>query len=782
MTHPKLTFGLIVDQISSLVDYEFFQNLIISGITDFTKNHEINLVSFVTGKINSPYEWERSRNILLEFIDPSLIDGLIVLTNAINTYVDDSFIRVLLKKYEGIPIVSIGEKLDPYPSVETSGYSAMYKMIEHLISEHGCRKLVFIKGADSSQEARQRLRAYLDVLNDYGIPYDPTLVFEGDYQYDAGEKTVRLLVQRQLTYDAIVSANDNMALGAVDELRRQYGTLPNIPIVGFDDAFFAKQLGLTTIRQNFQEQGRLAAETLYRIIRGEQVPLKQEIPSDVLIRSTCGCIPSMIANTLAPSSLAENSLSIAIMKQQLAEALRQIHNDYLKDTSDTDSLSAYEQELADSFIEETVESHNSSFYYAWERYVVWFAEREERSSILHDILSSFRRSALSLLSDPKQLRTAENLFQATRVQIGLTVNRLESSSYLLSSLHTAQLERFSEELFGELDMKQQMDIISMMLPRYGIMNAYIILYEDADKPMKQARLIMAIHDGKRMDTGEQGISFPTKQMLPEAYIQLLKQQRSDHAVLALHHGDIQLGYAIFRFNRKLNRHYELIRHRLSVSLKSAILMRAEKDYSQQMEQQVALRTQELTETNRKLLVEVERRLEAEVKLRAAMEELRALSIRDELTGLLNRRGFMERGKRILEEAKVSGETYLVMFADMDKLKSINDQFGHDEGDHAIAHTASLLVKHLPKSSVIARLGGDEFTAIIPVQGVQQPELTIRQVLSSAVDEHNLLSGLPYSLSISMGFILYRPDVSISLDEVMKQADDKLYSEKRAKQR
>lgn len=781
MAKRKLTFGLVVDQISSLVDYDFFQNLIISGVTEFTKRRDINLVTFVTGKLNSPHEWERSRNTLLEFIDPGYFDGLIILTNAINTYVDDNYIRELFDQYEGIPIVSIGEKLDPYPSVETNGYTAMYELIEHLITVHGCRRMVFIKGADSSQEAQQRLQAYMDVLSRYDIPFDPELVCEGDYQYDAGQRAVRRLVKQQLTYDAIVSSNDNMALGAIDELRRHDDMMPSIPIIGFDDAFFAKQLGLTTIRQNFQEQGRLAAETLFRIICGEQVPRNQEIPSDVLIRSTCGCMPSMITNVIMSSMPAEQHMTTETMRQKLIEEQHRLHRLLLKDISDTDGLHAYEQELADAFIHDTNQGQGNRFYYTWEQYVLWLAERGQSAAALHDLLSSMRLFALSMLTDTKQQRIAENLFQAARVQIGNTTYRVESSAYLLSSLQTAQLERISEELFGELDIKQQMNIISTMLPRYGVMNGYIVLYENAEQPMKQARLIMAIHEGKRMDTGEDGITFPTRQLLPDNYIQLLSEQRSSHAVLALHHGDAMLGYAIFRFDRKLNRHYELIRHRLSVSLKSALLMGAEKDYSQQMEQQVALRTQELTETNRKLLVEVEKRLEAEVKLRAALEELRAQSIRDELTGLLNRRGFMERGKRVLDETMNNGQSCMFLFADMDKLKLINDRYGHDEGDHAIATAASLLINHLPKSSVIARLGGDEFTAIIPVhRDSRNPESELRHKLTLAIDEHNLLTERAYTLSISMGFILCTPDSNMNLDEVMKHADKKLYAEKRAK--
>jgi two-component system, cell cycle response regulator len=162
------------------------------------------------------------------------------------------------------------------------------------------------------------------------------------------------------------------------------------------------------------------------------------------------------------------------------------------------------------------------------------------------------------------------------------------------------------------------------------------------------------------------------------------------------------------------------------------------------------------------------------------EDLRTLSIRDELTGLYNRRGFMERGGALLQTARSEGLALLVMFADMDKLKTINDNYGHDEGDRAISMVAGLLKSCLPVGSIISRLGGDEYTAIIPLARIEGAEAVVRERINKELTAHSRQSGLPYSLSISMGFALFDPERPAAFSELIKQADDHQYMEKRKK--
>src|SRR5690606_14115551 len=145
-------------------------------------------------------------------------------------------------------------------------------------------------------------------------------------------------------------------------------------------------------------------------------------------------------------------------------------------------------------------------------------------------------------------------------------------NYYYSSLQSAQLDQFSDQLFVELDIGAQMDMTCELLPRYGVNSGYVVLYENPHNPMERARLIMALHNKERIPIDGDGILFPTKEMLPRSFMQQLKERQTDLIVQTLQHGENKLGYVVFQFDRKVNRAFDVIRFRLAIALKSAISM------------------------------------------------------------------------------------------------------------------------------------------------------------------------------------------------------------------
>lgn len=158
--------------------------------------------------------------------------------------------------------------------------------------------------------------------------------------------------------------------------------------------------------------------------------------------------------------------------------------------------------------------------------------------------------------------------------------------------------------------------------------------------------------------------------------------------------------------------------------------------------------------------------------------LNLISKTDELTGLLNRRGFMELGQQTIDIAVVLNQGGVVIFGDMDGLKSINDNFGHDAGDRAIKAEAEILRKNFRASDIVGRLGGDEF--VIIAAGLEEPRLgEIRENIDAACKAWNIVHNEGFELSISLGCKPFTKDMN-SLDEILKEADELLYEEKRGK--
>ena len=162
------------------------------------------------------------------------------------------------------------------------------------------------------------------------------------------------------------------------------------------------------------------------------------------------------------------------------------------------------------------------------------------------------------------------------------------------------------------------------------------------------------------------------------------------------------------------------------------------------------------------------------KREAALE---TVALRDELTGLYNRRGWLALAEHELERARRSNSSRVLLFVDVDGLKQVNDVLGHREGDRAIADAARVLTAASRCSDVVGRLGGDEFVLLLGDGG--QAEVA-RQRLVDALLQHNAGSRADFELRLSIGAEVWFPDEACSLDELVRRADAVMYVEKESR--
>ncbi len=161
------------------------------------------------------------------------------------------------------------------------------------------------------------------------------------------------------------------------------------------------------------------------------------------------------------------------------------------------------------------------------------------------------------------------------------------------------------------------------------------------------------------------------------------------------------------------------------------------------------------------------------------EELRALSLVDELTGLYNRRGFLTLGRQQIKTAHRMGRRLHLFYIDLDDLKIINDQLGHLEGDRALVAASRVLRATFRESDIVARVGGDEFAALAmeSLDGVVEPVLA--RLIENQEAHNQRLGGSP-RLSLSIGTAVYDPYAPRPLDALLSEADRRMYADKRAK--
>jgi diguanylate cyclase (GGDEF)-like protein len=164
------------------------------------------------------------------------------------------------------------------------------------------------------------------------------------------------------------------------------------------------------------------------------------------------------------------------------------------------------------------------------------------------------------------------------------------------------------------------------------------------------------------------------------------------------------------------------------------------------------------------------------KREAALEQV---ALRDELTGLYNRRGWMVLADHELDRARRQGTSRVLLFVDLDGLKQVNDVLGHREGDRAIAAAADVLRSASRSSDLVGRLGGDEFVLLVAEQDHADGA---RQRLLTALEVWNSRSGAQFELRLSVGAEVWFPDAALTLDELVRRADAEMYAEKSARPR
>ncbi len=257
-----------------------FYSEVIRGVENEASKHSYNVVIYGThGKESSA----RFLRLLT-----TKVDGFILMTRS----VEDKYIFYLHER--GIPFVLLDRKIDgiQVDCILTNNAQGAYKATEHLLL-HNHQRVAFISGPMNSPDSRERFNGYRQALQDHGILFLPRLVERGDFRQPSGYQAMRRLLEQPDPPSAVLAANDEMAIGAIEAVRERGQKVPDdIAIVGFDDIDMASyvQPSLSTVRQPIYKFGTLAVQMLIRRIGGVDAEAEAiTLPTKLVIRRSCGC-------------------------------------------------------------------------------------------------------------------------------------------------------------------------------------------------------------------------------------------------------------------------------------------------------------------------------------------------------------------------------------------------------------------------------------------------------------------------------------------------------------
>ncbi len=224
-------------------------------------------------------------------IGPHNADGLIIYADSLN---DE---ELAWMHESGFPMVLIHRTAPgslAVPSVTIENKAATQKLVEHLIVQHHKRRILFLRGRKHQEDAAWREAGYKAALQAHKIKYDPKLVIPGEFEREVAYQSVTHFANGggRLPFDAVFAGNDDAAIGTIRALQERGTRVPeDIPVVGFDDLRFSEFLTppLTTVHAPTEDVGRLAAQQVFKAIDGEANPGVTLLPTELVIRRSCGC-------------------------------------------------------------------------------------------------------------------------------------------------------------------------------------------------------------------------------------------------------------------------------------------------------------------------------------------------------------------------------------------------------------------------------------------------------------------------------------------------------------
>lgn len=596
------------------------------------------------------------------------------------------------------PVVALGQEFPGTDSVLPDG-GGIDEVARHLVVVHGKTRIAYLGGPATNVDSARRRGDFERAMASLDVPILPEGFEPGDFTFEGGERAMEILLGRIGVPEAVVAANDAMAMGAIKTLRKRGLDIPqDVLVTGYDDSEEGRSHSpsLTTVRSPTHFVAVRGVELALERLRDPSRPLTSErLGTSPVVRKSCGCLVTTSVMSL-PGAF-QGKPSVKSVGDILCDPAKGVRDAFLR------RLQRILQDAEDGEQEE------------WSELIVMAARR------------------INAVSDPLDRAAAqETLLQAQSLLVearqGLQGARRRETNLMVRELHRA-----TNLLLDAADPGGYLDLLASVVPSWCPEGMRIFLYHGSFEPQDDVDLSrcsfevrLDLLDGRCSPIPESEDLLPAVVVPGEVW-----------TAVPLEQGSHRFGVAIFRNWTRNEAFVEHLRLSLSLSI-----------------HQVWKRG-------------------VESRLRGLLEEQ---SIRDELTGLFNRRGLKEVGIGFARQSEREGRRLLVLMADIDGLKPVNDTWGHGDGDIAIRTMAEALVDCFRRSDVVARVGGDEFAVLCHVSPDSRPEELVER-LRGLLAKRCETNGRPWTVGASVGWADWNPAEDPEMREAMAQADLRLYRDK-----
>jgi signal transduction histidine kinase/DNA-binding LacI/PurR family transcriptional regulator len=576
------------------------------GSVDAASAHGCDFICFCGRALGAP-GFQAQSNALYDLVTGEALDGLVVWTSILGFYLGHDRVEEFCRRFDPLPIVSVEEPLGQAPVVLMENRQGMYAAVSHLIEAHGRRRIAFIRGPDNHAGAQERYQGYLDALAHHGLAVHPELVSNPPPAWipEAAAAEITRMLRQGARLDGVAAANDDHAVAALSALSAAGVRTPeDVAVVGFDDFtnirthdmgfdsesgddtgavrravnLSASALALTTVRAPFREMGRRSVELLLAMLRGETVPDFVRVPTQLIVRRSCGCLPTAPRNVSAPS--AQPDPPTTQLRRVLTEGSAELPTDW-------------PERLSDAFVDEMRGRSSGAFLGLLDRFMQVSLRAGEDVESWWRVLFALRQLIGYPSAGVAEVMRAEDMLLHAQMLLNETAERRSRYIQVLTEKRNQIVREVGQHLITASDVAGLADTLAEELPKIGIPCCYLASYESAAPAGNEAavaneaaavpgrevskarsRLLLAYEHGWRTELAPGFEAFESVQLVPGDRL----HRASPYSVVAvpLYFKEQQLGFALFELGPRIGWIYAALQDELSTALHRAFLVERER--------------------------------------------------------------------------------------------------------------------------------------------------------------------------------------------------------------
>lgn len=504
MTRQRARIGLLVDTLAAE-----YTTLVWRAVKRAASARGVDTLTFTGLRIESSVVAEATQNRIYELVGRANVDGVVVLSSVLAHFCGPEGIAALGQRLAPLPLCSVGLEVPGMPSLVVDNEGGMALGTEHLLDVHERRRIAFIAAQRMSGESQLRLAGFRRAHQARGLACDERLIEHADFTMAGGAAAMRRVIERGVPLDAVVAANDYMALGAIDVLREHGLRVPgDVLVSGFDDISIAPcaRPSLSTLRQPIWWLAEAAVTTLLQQIAGEPVPPRQAGQIELVRRESCGCgfqeVPTQRPTGPVMASLREGLRRTRDSLEQKLVASVFVPNHALGDWQGV-LLEALDAELA---------GEEGCFASTFEQYL-------DRALQVGVVLDEFQRMITTLRAEVRRFPIAEieehlrveRLWHTLRIMVGTASVRSVGRDRLEIVDATLMLGDAGERFATTLSLPLLRDAMVAELPRLQIDEAAVSLRERSGGGQLVPFLVLRDGAAQTVDPSP----FPPAQLMPE---------------------------------------------------------------------------------------------------------------------------------------------------------------------------------------------------------------------------------------------------------------------------